>query len=89
MDYRYPAVGTMSSEKKRRRSPDKFRGRSSWIDSGTYVKDGHDMILIFKGRQYTHCDVSKRAFTNLRTAKSRGKYYHKWMKGRYVCAGFD
>ena len=68
----------------RKRSPDDFNN-DSWINSGEYIVDSDNVILIMKGSPYTFCGMKKINFTNLRKAGSKGKFYHKYLKGRYRC----
>jgi len=61
--------------------------KSSWIRGAEYYTDGSGsgyLILNMKGKEYIWEGVPLNVWEGFKEADSFGKYYHKYIKGRYI-----
>lgn len=59
--------------------------RSSVINRLCYDKKNQYVIVNLAGTYYHYCGMPKNTVKAWRNAESMGKYYHKYVKGRYDC----
>ena len=65
---------------------DMIRVRSRAIIAIGYDPDTSRMKIAFtKGKTYTYCRVPHELFEAFLKASSKGKFYSKYIKGRYQC----
>lgn len=60
--------------------------KSSWIRAAEYCTDGSGLgflILNMKGKEYIWEGVPINVWTGFKKADSFGKYYHRYIKGKY------
>jgi len=62
-----------------------FTHTSSWIGHVIYDSDTQEMSITMSGKRYLFCGVDDRTFDAFEGAPSKGEYYWRILKDRFIC----